>query len=262
MMKGTASTRNPVTPSCQPEAHDLPDLLLHRRVLGVEVGLERIEAVVVVGARLLVVGPGGLLHAGKHHPLVRPRRLLLRPVVVVPEPRVLVLAGRLEPGVLVRGVVDDQIDDHPDAALACLLGELDEVAGAAVAAIDAVVVQRVVAVVVVGRGLERLQPQGGHAQAGQVVQPAQQALEVATAVAVGVHERADVQAIEDGVLVPEVVDHRSLAAQPAPAEPGRAAPPAPPTADRTGRSRPRRRRTRRYGPCTPRRRRPRPPTPG
>jgi len=31
---------------------------------------------------------------------------------------------------------------------------------------------------------------------------------IADAVAVGVRERADVQAVEDGILVPEVVDHR------------------------------------------------------
>ena len=42
----------------QPEAHDLADLFLDRRVRDVEVGLELVEAVKVVGARLVVVGPG------------------------------------------------------------------------------------------------------------------------------------------------------------------------------------------------------------
>jgi len=42
----------------------------------------------------------------------------------------------------------------------------------------------------------------------QIVQPPQQALEVADAVAVGVHIGADGKTIENCVLVPEVVDHQ------------------------------------------------------
>ena len=41
----------------------------------------------------------------------------------------------------------------------------------------------------------------------QIVEPAHQALEVADAVAVGIHESADGEAIDDRVLVPEIVDH-------------------------------------------------------
>ena len=53
-----------------------------------------------------------------------------------------ILARLLEPGMLVRGVVDDEIDEHADAALLGAVGELDEVAEGAVARIDAVVVGR------------------------------------------------------------------------------------------------------------------------
>ena len=87
------------------------------------------------------------------------------------------------------------------------MGELDEVAERAVARIDAVIVGDVVAVVPAGRGLERHQPDRGDAEPLQIIEPAQQALEIADAVAVGVHVGADGQAIEDAVLVPEVVDH-------------------------------------------------------
>src|SRR5579871_5593272 len=41
----------------------------------------------------------------------------------------------------------------------------------------------------------------------QIVQPAHQPLEVADAVAVGVHVGGDRQAINDRILVPEVLDH-------------------------------------------------------
>ena len=39
-------------------------------------------------------------------------------------------ARRLEPGVLVRGVVDHQVDQDADAVLLRLVGEVDEVARA------------------------------------------------------------------------------------------------------------------------------------
>ena len=74
---------------------------------------------------------------------------------------------------LVGGVVDDEIDEHADAALLGAVGELDEIAERAVARIDAVVVGDVVAVVACGRGLERHQPDRGDAEAVQIVEPAQ-----------------------------------------------------------------------------------------
>ena len=110
---------------------------------------------------------------------------------------------------LVGGVVDDEVDDDADAALLAAMGELDEVAERAVARIDAVVVGDVVAVVAAGRGLERHQPDRGDAEPVQIVEPPQQALEIADAVAVGVHVGADGEAIDDAVLVPEVVDHKA-----------------------------------------------------
>ena len=91
--------------------------------------------------------------------------------------------------------------------------ELDEVAERAVARIDAVVVGDVVAVVLARRRLERHQPDRRDAEPVQVVEPPHQALEIADAVAVGVHVGADGQAIDDGVLVPEVVDHESSRAR-------------------------------------------------
>ncbi len=101
---------------------------------------------------------------------------------------------------LVRGVVDHEIDDHADAALPAAMGELDEIAERAVARIDAVIVGDVVAVVPARRGLERHQPDRGDAEAMQIVEPAQQALEIADAVAVGVHVGADGEAIENAFL--------------------------------------------------------------
>ena len=140
-------------------------------------------------------------------PLSACGRLLLRPDVPVAVLRIGIAARLLEPRMLIRGVVDDEIDQHADAALLGAVGELDEVAERAVARIDAVVVGDVVAVVALGGGLERHQPDGGDAEAVQIIEAAHQPLEIADAVAVGVHVGADRQAIDDRVLVPEVVDH-------------------------------------------------------
>src|SRR5262245_14593943 len=59
------------------------------------------------------------------------------------------------------------------------------------------------------RDLERHQPDGGHAKAMQVIQPAHQSLEVANAVAVGIHEGSNGYTVDNRVLVPKVVDHRA-----------------------------------------------------
>src|SRR5258708_39340331 len=108
---------------------------------------------------------------------------------------------------LIGGVIDDEIDDDADAARLAAMGELDEIARGAVARIDAVIVGDVVAVILAGRWLERHQPDRGDAEPVQVIQPPQQAFEVADAVTVGVHIGADGKTVEHGIFVPEVVDH-------------------------------------------------------
>ncbi len=112
---------------------------------------------------------------------------------------------------LIRGVVDDEIDDDADAALFAAIGKFDEVAERAVARIDAVIVGNIIAVVAHWRGLERHQPDRGDAKPLQIIQPPQQPLEIADAVAIGIHIGANRQTIQDGILVPKVVDHAQAA---------------------------------------------------
>ena len=59
---------------------------------------------------------------------------------------------------LVRSVINDEVDDDADAALLTAMGEFDKVSERAVAGIDTVIVGDIVAVVLPGRGLERHQP--------------------------------------------------------------------------------------------------------
>src|SRR3712207_1791793 len=82
--------------------------------------------------------------------------------------------------------------------------DLDQVAVAAQAGVDAVEVGDVVAVVALGGRVEGHQPQAGDPEVGQVVDALGEAREVADAVAVPVQERLDVQAVDDRVLPPQV----------------------------------------------------------
>jgi hypothetical protein len=63
--------------------------------------------------------------------------------------------------VLVGGVVDDQVDHQPDAAVLVLVDQLDEVAEGPQPRVHAVVVGRVVAVVPARGGVDRVEPQAG-----------------------------------------------------------------------------------------------------
>jgi hypothetical protein len=113
--------------------------------------------------------------------------------------------------VLIGGVVDDEVDDDADPTLLAAMGELDEIAERAVARVNAIVVRDVVAVILAGRRLKRHQPDRGDAESLQIVEPPQQSLEVPDAVAVRIHIGADGKAINDTVLVPEIVNHRATA---------------------------------------------------
>src|SRR5262249_45587033 len=190
-----------------PKSHDLEDLRLDLRMRGIEVGLEIEEAVEVVGAGLLVIGPGRLLHPGKYHPLLGSLWLRLRPNIPITVLRLRIAACFLEPWMLVRGVVDDKIDQYAYAALFGSMREGDEVTERAISSIDAVIVRHIIAIIAMGRGLKRHKPNSGDAQAVQIIETAFQAAKIASAVAIGIHEGANGQTVDDGVLIPEITDH-------------------------------------------------------
>src|ERR1700742_2702304 len=104
-------------------------------------------------------------------------------------------------------MVDHQVDEHPDATLLAFAGEVDEVTERAEARVDREVIGDVVAVVAARRSLKRHQPNAGDAKPSQIVQAPDQTDEITDAITVRVHERADLQRVDDGVLVPEIFDH-------------------------------------------------------
>ena len=86
---------------------------------------------------------------------------------------------------------------------ACSAGdELVEVGQGAEHRVDVLVVGDVVAVVVLRRAVDRGEPDDVDAQRGEVVEPADDAAQVADAVAVGVGERARVDLVDDGAAPP------------------------------------------------------------
>ena len=203
MRKGTASTRKPVMPSSSQK----PIILaISSRTLGVgdvQVGLVAVEAVQEVLPARLVELPDARLLAGEDGLRLLLRRLV-DPDVEVAELRRATAPGIDEPRMPVGGVIDDEVDDDPDAAIVRRADDLDEVAVAAEPRVDAVEVGDVVAVVAVGARVEGHQPQARHAEVGEVVDALREPGEVADAVAVAVEERLDVEAVDDRGLPPQI----------------------------------------------------------
>src|SRR4029077_14354950 len=133
-------------------------------------------------ARVLVVGVGPYVEVA------------VRPVGI--------RARRLEPGMLVRRVVHDEVGDDPDAALVRLVDERDEVADVPVVGQHRHEVGDVVAAVAQWRGVDRQQPDAVVPERLQVVQPGRQPAQVAGAVAGRVLEAAYEHLVEHRALVP------------------------------------------------------------
>ena len=109
----------------------------------------------------------------------------------------------------IGSVIDDEINEHAHPALLTAMRKLDKVAEGAVARINPIVVRYVIAIILTGGWLEGHEPNGSDADTLQIVQATHQSLEVTDAVSVSIHIGCDRKAIDDGVLVPEIVDHSS-----------------------------------------------------
>jgi hypothetical protein len=103
-------------------------------------------------------------------------------------------------------VVHDEIDDDPKPERLRVVHEFHEIARRAVLGMDPVEVADIVSVVAVRRRIERLQPETCHAETREVFEAAVESLEVTCAIPIRIHVLFNVQAVENRVLVPEVVD--------------------------------------------------------
>ncbi len=196
-----------VDAAIHPPIHHLVDGLAHLGILPVEVGLLLGVLVEEVFAALRVILPCGAAEVGA--PLVRlgarSARLMARLGGTPPIPirmRIVLVAGGLEPGVLVGRVVDDQVHHDPQAALVRLGEQFVHVLEGAEQRVDVLVIGDVVAVVVLRGPVDRGQPQHVHAEVGEVVEAAGDALQVADAVAVGILEGTRVDLVDHRVRPP------------------------------------------------------------
>src|ERR1039457_955465 len=117
---------------------------------------------------------------------------------------------------LIRRMVRHKVDDDPDSPLLGGMREFDEITKRSVARIDLVVVRNIVAVVTTGRGLEGHQPYGCDAEPAKIVEPTHEPGEISHPITVGIHVSGHGEAIDDRMLVPEIVEHE--AGPPYPAE--------------------------------------------
>ncbi len=193
----------------EPEAQDRAELVGDGRVVPVEVGLlggEQVQVPVAGGAvRVLGAGPGRAAEDGL--PVVGRQFALLalagaEVVAVAQRGAGAVAQGALEPLVLVRGVVGNEVDDDPQPQLVRVPDEGVGVQQGAEHRVHGTVVGDVVAGVRLRRGVERREPDGVHAEIAQVGQAAADAGQVAHAVAVGVGETARIHLVDDRVPPP------------------------------------------------------------
>ena len=168
------------------------------------------EAVPVVLAAQLVERPVRRLGVDEDDARLRVALVGVRPDVPVALRAGRVGARLLEPRVVGRGVVHDEVGDHAHAALVRLLDELAEVLDRPVVGVDGEEVRDVVAAVAQRRLVHRQQPEAVDAEPLEVVELVDQAAEVAGAVVVAVEEAADVDLVEDGPLEPQRVSLEPL----------------------------------------------------
>jgi hypothetical protein len=190
----------------EPGVENLEHLFTHQRVIVVEVRLVRIEAVPVVrpghgiprpvrGLEVLEDDAGVAVTVGPVAPDVE----------VTPGRAGRGAAAALEPGMLIRGMVQDQFDDDPQVMLVRLAEEMPELTQRSVGRMNVGVVGDVVAVIPPGRGVEREQPERGNTQVLKVIELLGQSREIAHPVAVAVAEGTDMQLVDDGIFEPEGV---------------------------------------------------------
>ena len=195
----------------QPVVDDPEDGLANSGVGEVEIRLVAVEAVPVVGAGDRIPGPVGRLEIAEDDPCIAIPVRRVAPDVEVPGGA----PGRgtacpLEPGMLVGGVVADELDDDPQAVSVGFVDERPHVRGGAVVGIGVDVVDDVVPVVAAGRGVEGQDPDRRDAEVAQISQLLGQPAEIAGAVAVAVEERPDRHFVDHRVLVPERVRGQRL----------------------------------------------------
>ena len=132
------------------------------------------------------------------------------PDVVVPVGVRSAFAAFLKPAVLVRGVVDHKVDDHPHAQCMRLCQQGVKVRQRAELWVDGLIIADVIAHIQPRRLIEGGKPDHVHTQCVQIVQPGSDAGQVPDAIAVGVLKAAGVYLIHHRFLPPRFFHLQNL----------------------------------------------------
>ena len=190
----------------EPEVHRAQHRAQHVGIVEVQVGLVAEETVPVVLLRDRIPRPVRALGVGEDDARARVLVGIVAPHVVVALHRAARRPPRrLEPRMLVRGVVHDELGHHAQPALVGLAHEALEVGARAVGRMHVLEVGDVVAVVAQRTRIERHHPDRVHAQVAHVVELLGETAEIADAVAVGIVERLHVELVHDRIHVPQRV---------------------------------------------------------
>lgn len=161
-----------------PKVNDVLELGADIGVVPIEVGL---GGVVDVGVELLAFGVPGEGGGSVEHS--SPPEVFVGPVVIVGVFGI-ATCGKLEPGMLVGGVVKNEVGDNSDIELVGFLNEMIEVLNGAEVRVDVGVVSDIIAAVHATTGVERGEPDiidtevlnmvemGGHAAEAALIDPA------------------------------------------------------------------------------------------
>ena len=187
------SVQSEVEPEAEGVDHRLPDL----GVRVVEVGLMVVEPMPEVRTALGVVRPVRLLAVDEDDPRVLVAVHRVRPDVPVGLRVVGAPARLLEPRVLARGVVHDEVGDDAHPPLVRCLDECRELVERAELGRDREEVGDVVAAVAERRRVEGKEPDAVDAEPLQVVELLTETAEVADPVVGRVEERPRVELVED-----------------------------------------------------------------
>jgi hypothetical protein len=104
---------------------------------------------------------------------------------------------------LIRGVIQNQLSNHPQPPFVRFPEECFEIAQGAIIRVYAGVISNIVAIIPEWRGTKGKEPQGGNAEVLQVVEFFAKPLEIAYSVTVAVKKGSDVQFVDDCVLEPQ-----------------------------------------------------------
>ena len=104
---------------------------------------------------------------------------------------------------LVRGVIQDQLGNHPQSPFVRFPEQCLEIAQGAIIGVYAGVIGNIVTIVSERRGTEGKEPQGGDAEILQVVEFLAKSLKISYSVTVAVEKRSDVKFVDNCVFEPQ-----------------------------------------------------------